>query len=131
MRLCWKIKDWWFDIRMWWQRKTRGYSDIEVWNLDDSICKWVLPRLKAFRESTIGYPNVPGKCDTFEDWQAMVDEMIFGFDWAMKEDDWYHENVFYKTGKEKEEALEVFNNTRDRAQKGRELFGKWMMHLWW
>lgn len=131
MRIYWKIKDWWFDVRMWWQRKTRGYSDIEVWNLDNTICEWILPRLRVLRKDTIGYPNVPGECESLEDWKLMIDEMIFGFEWAQKEGDWYRDNVMFKSGKERDTKMSLFKSHCKRAQHGRELFGKYFTHLWW
>ena len=42
-----------WDIKQKWQKLTRGYSDEELWNLDSTICEWLLPRLKSFKEKTI------------------------------------------------------------------------------
>ena len=40
-----------------WQRITRGFNDSETWNLDYTIAKLVLPRLKRFKELTNGIPG--------------------------------------------------------------------------
>ena len=130
-RLYWKIQDILFDIKMWWQRKTRGYSDLEIWNLDDFIINQALPRLKAFRENTIGYPSIPGECESLEDWYKILDEMIFGLEFGKDEHDWYKDHVFNASGEERDKAQKEFVKLLERAQKGRELFGKWMMNLWW
>lgn len=126
MRMKNRIEDGKFNLKMWWQRKTRGYSDIEVWNLDDTVSKWIVPRLKAFREETIGYPPDMG----FEDWQAEIDEMIFGFEFDCHE--WYEKNVFsIKDPAEKEAKMERYRGLCKRAENGRILFAKRFDHLWW
>lgn len=37
-------------IKFFWQRRTRGFDDSVVWNLDNRISEFILPRLKLFRE---------------------------------------------------------------------------------
>ena len=34
------------------QKITRGFTDEEIWNLDNTIAKWLLPRLKYLKENT-------------------------------------------------------------------------------
>lgn len=34
------------DIKYWFQRRTRGWSDDETWNLDWNFFKWVNSRFK-------------------------------------------------------------------------------------
>ena len=36
------------------QRLERGFDETELWNLDTTILKFILPRLKAFKENTFG-----------------------------------------------------------------------------
>jgi len=44
-------------IKWVWQYCTRGFSDRQTWNLNDSLCKWLLPRLKVFiANDTTSYP---------------------------------------------------------------------------
>lgn len=69
-KIVWKTK---WHIKMWWQRRTRGFDDTELWDLDDTIARFVLPRLKAFRNYTKGYPQ---DFSSFEEWQAAIDKMI-------------------------------------------------------
>ena len=118
------IEDLKFDIKMWWQRKTRGWSDLELWNLDDTVSKWIVPRLKAFRANTIGYPP-----DTeFIDWQIEIGEMIFGFEF--NDSEWYEKNVFpIKDPNEKEAKLREYKSLCKRAEDGRILFAKRFNHL--
>lgn len=126
MRPYWKIKDILFDIKMWWQRKTRGYSDLEIWNLDYTVSKWIVPRLKAFQEGTIGCPPEI----EFDEWKNELDEMIFGFEFDGPE--WYEKNVFpIKDPAEKEAKMKIYQDLCKRAEDGRILFAKRFDHLWW
>lgn len=38
------------NIRYWFQRRTRGWSDDETWNLDYEFIKWINSRFKKFKE---------------------------------------------------------------------------------
>jgi hypothetical protein len=52
------------------------YND--CFNLDSTICKFVLPRLKWFKKNAMGYPD--GSFETFEDYQEAIQEMINYFE---------------------------------------------------
>jgi hypothetical protein len=54
-------------LKFWWQRKTRGFSNEDLWNLDITIAEFVLPRLKVFR----------GCCSP--DMEKHVEDMIAAF----------------------------------------------------
>ena len=55
------------------QRKENGFDDSETWNLQTTIAKFALPRLKWFKERHYDHP-----CDiTFEKWDEILDNMIF------------------------------------------------------
>lgn len=66
-------------IKFWLQRRIRGWSDDELWNLDYTISQFVLPRLKAFRANPTGHPA----CYTSEEWEAIIDKMIRAFELSM------------------------------------------------
>lgn len=38
------------NIKYWFQRRTRGWSDDETWNLDCEFIKWVNSRFKKYKE---------------------------------------------------------------------------------
>ncbi|MBS7020380.1 MAG: hypothetical protein KH135_00705 [Firmicutes bacterium] len=38
------------NIKYWFQRRTRGWSDDETWNLDYAFIKWVNSRFKKYKE---------------------------------------------------------------------------------
>lgn len=54
------------------QRLERGFDNTELWNLYITILKFILPRLKAFKECTGGYP--PNF--TPETWEECLQKMI-------------------------------------------------------
>lgn len=74
------------------QRKERGFDDTELWNLDTSIAKFLVPRLKEFQKQSMGYPiNL-----TPDKWNKIMDIMIKGFEFYASEeryDEWSEENT--------------------------------------
>lgn len=120
------LKDKLRDLKWWFQKKRRGWSDKEIWNLDNTIVEWLVPRLKEFKKITQGYP---GNLESFEQWQDILDEMIFGFEW--KDNEWYAENVFGLQEEEKNEKMKEFKDLMKRAEEGRILFAKYFCGLWW
>ena len=64
----------------------QGWTDMDTWSLDCTFAKFMLPRLKRFKEIKNGYPsniddNPAGgyskKAESI--WNKIVDEMIEGF----------------------------------------------------
>ena len=103
------------NLKRWWQRRTRGWDDSDTWSLDYTTAKFLLPRLKRFKELNNGYPDVFA-CG--EDWDIAIDKMIFAMEYCIK------------LGGSTD--LSSYNNdNRVKALEGFELFGKHFMSLWW
>lgn len=68
------------------QRKKYGYDTTELWSLDSTIAKFILPRLKAFRSFRCGYP---GALNSREEWDAILDVMIQGFEIQADDSRWH------------------------------------------
>ena len=85
------------------QRIERGFDDTELWNLDTTILKFVLPRLKRFRECTVGFPP---DFETIEEWQGCLEKMITNIE-------------------------KIINSEEDADYEGFELFKKYFFNLWW
>lgn len=66
------------------QRYERGFDDSEIYDLDDTIIKFLVPRLKVFREI---HDNSAPKDLTVGQWNAILDEMIEGFEDYVHSDD--------------------------------------------
>ena len=59
------------------EKEETGISPEETWSLCDSIAIFLVPRLKAFKEETIGYPV---EFSSIEEWEAVLDKMIYSFE---------------------------------------------------
>lgn len=110
MKLKWYLKQKW-------QKLTRGYSDEELWNLDSTICKWILPRLKSFKKQTIGYPH---DFNDIEEWKETIQKMIDAFEIYSTDD---LPDYAFSTSSIEEEGK--------RMKEGFELFSKYFRNLWW
>ena len=63
-----------------WLKKQGLYiNPKETWNLDVTLAKYILPRLKLYKKLTIAYPGC-GEADTFEKWEEILDKMIWSFE---------------------------------------------------
>ena len=97
-------------IRFLFQRIFRGWTDKETWSLERTIAKFVLPRLKRFKELNFGYPyNF-----TMDTWDEALDKMIFSFE---------------KVSRKYEEEYDI--ETLKKIDEGLELFSKHFHDLWW
>ena len=109
----------WF--RFLWQRKTRGWDDSDTWSMDITIAQFILPRLKRFKELSIGVPGCI-ECSSdisFEEkekiWNDILSQMIEAFEMLADSDlDW-------QFNKEYEEKI----------NRGLDLFRKYYFNLWW
>lgn len=91
------------EVRFFYQRKTRGFDDSDMWNLDYSLAKLILPRLKLFRKQPAGYPNNL----TAKQWQDILDEMIWSFTWYCGEQ-WSYGKDYAANSKRADEGLKLF-----------------------
>lgn len=115
-------------VRHFLQRIFFGFSDDETYSLFHPIAIFTLPRLKRFRELTTSYSgNV-----SFEDWQKILDKMIFAFTYSL-----YEELISTddERAKELEKELLKFETSKEEwcrfCNEGYELFGKYFANLWW
>lgn len=91
------------------QRRELGFDETELWNLDCTIAKFLVPRLKAFRKSHAG---IPGALENEpERWNEILDAMIEGFE--------LYDAKFHRT---REECRKV--------NKALRLLVKWFGCLW-
>lgn len=88
------------------QRAERGFDDTETWGLDVTIAKFILPRLKRFKEISNGIPIGL----TQEEWNKILDEIIEGFEIISKD------NMTINSEKE---------------QRALKLFSEHYFSLWW
>jgi len=106
-----KIKDIIQSIKHVYQKLTRGFSDDELWSLDYSIAKFVLPRLKEFKKN----PMHPADM-TMEYWQDILDKMIKAMEYKIND-------VEGNTEGTREEAMDY--------KVGLFMFYYYFDQLWW
>lgn len=102
-------KDWHLvkrEFRLIWQELTRGWASDDTWSLDATISRFILPRLKLFKQVTIAYPMDL----TVDEWDKLLDDMIY-----------FHECV----------ATWEENIDEERYNRGRKAFGDYYNDLWW
>lgn len=58
------------------QRLERGFDDSELWSLDNTICKFILPRLRRFNKVKCGTPAGL----TEEEWTKIIDNIAEAID---------------------------------------------------
>lgn len=105
-----KIK-WW--LKMKYQKTARGFTDEELWNLDCTFVDWIIPRLKVFKEKTIGYP---ADVKSPEEWDKILDKIIKAFE-------------LYKQAPC--DDLKQLHMDNQIIKEGFELFAKRIHNLWW
>lgn len=109
-----KIKDMRRKVQWSYQRVTRGYSDLDSWNLNSFVAGVVAGVVKQMRENGFGYP-----ADLTEDeWQDILLKIEDGFRAAT---DLYEMNY---DGRKEADALEA------TFREGMDLFSKWFHSLW-
>lgn len=93
-----------------------GAGCCDVYGLDYFLAKRIIHPLKEFRRhDTVSYP--PDL--TVEKWEAIIDEMIWAFDYFINEADNFTDY-----------SPKQMTQNYKRQQKGFELFGKYFTHLW-
>lgn len=114
------LRNRWRALQAAWQRLTVGYAYEEVWNLNDHLAAWVLPRLRHFREhGMMGHPPEL----TYAQWQWIVDEMIHSLDIYVRD------NCADRGELTDEEEREVCDPD-SRYRRGLRLFGRYWEALW-
>jgi len=106
------------------QRRTRGFDDSEVWNLDCSLARYILPRLKRFKKITHGHPS---SLESFEAWKEILDKMILSFQ-LIKDG-----SKILLSDKEEitlEEYIKYEEEREAKIQEGIDLFAKYFRGLW-
>lgn len=109
-------------------------DDYDVWSADYTLASIIVPVLKKLKEKKNGIPfilqeDVPShigvNCDGYseEAWNWILDEMIWAFEFSIKEKD---DSEFI------EDNLDYLQYTmnRERATRGRILFAKYFHSLW-
>ena len=96
-------------------------DDWDIWNLDHTLAMVIHPALVKFRENLNSHPSEV----TGEEWEEILDKMIFSFDVISNE--LFIEQQFFRDGTWHKEEYEEHNK---KIQEGIDLFAKWFRGLW-
>lgn len=147
--MWWKIKEFIinlpYKIKYLFQKIFKEYSDDETWSLYDGIIGYTIPRLERLIELNIGYPV---DFEEPEEWDIVLHKILNAF-YLIRDDNeclfTFMPLIHIETGEEfnydildfddfnkytskNKELLHVANK---EMQEGCELFGKYLMNLWW
>ena len=102
------------------QKKIRNIKYKDVINLDRTIARFILPRLKFFKKKTYTYPIG----FTIEEWKSTIDKIILAFELILDDHKPDFGNLKYHTEKSDTgywKIIEDPNSTFDR-----EAYEKWL-----
>lgn len=116
------------------KRDETDIANSELRDLDISIARYVLPRLKEFRKQT---DRVPDSCLTMKEWTDILDKMIYAIDRVANgtEEDTPEYKTYVKAVWNNEQdivyELERAHESLRPIQEGLDLFHKYYRNLWW
>lgn len=128
--------------KKWLKKQDLYVNPKETWSLDITLAKYIIPRLKKFKELENGYPG-RGEMDTPEKWDKALDKMIQAFEYVIDLDEYWIDDPRYDYtdimfGKNKEFYEKIKENKRSEdirrlaaINEGLQLFAKYYMSLWW
>lgn len=127
------------EIKYFYQRGTRGYSDRDCWDIDSHLASIIPPMVRTLKDGC-GSPSKlydPTSVNNeHHKWHEIVEEIAQGFEAAehIKNLD-YHRwvdstNPKYKGCKEFSIDHEALKNYQDKMNRGLELFSKYFLSLW-
>lgn len=97
-----------------WQRLRLGFWPDEVWSLDQTVARFILPRLRYLREIEHGYPD-DGEPDAEVRWHATLDEIEWALDFIADDERFYGPSTV---------------EAQERMAEGLRLLGKHFTSLW-
>lgn len=132
--------------KKWLKKQHKQMAPVECYdkdcrNLDMTIARFVLPRLKYFREHSEDYPmklvpydgwseDHPMGTEPYDEWMEILDKMILAFQYVIEQSDWELDEEFdFIKFPEKNKAEE--KRRLNVIYEGLHLFADWCLALWW
>lgn len=101
-------------LKFWWQRRTKGWDDSDLWSLDWTIAKFIVPRLKRWLETGImGHPHTM----THDEWLVCLRKMLRAFELVVDQFE-----PMASIEEDRKESKEI--------EEGLSLFSEWYLQLW-
>ena len=98
------------------QKLIRGFGNDELWNLNDNLVDYILPRIVAFRSGCASYPM---DCTPTE-WEDKLDKIVTAFA-LMKYQEYGEHNDQYRSWVKK---------NQEQIDEGLQLFSEYFENLW-
>ena len=100
------------------QRLEEGFDDSETWSLDNTIAKFVLPRLKRYLEIANSHPgNI-----TEAEWDTILNKMIYAFECILDENKEVDDTLI---------GVKKYEKRSNIIKEGLDLFREYFLDLWW
>lgn len=128
--------------KKWLKQRGLYVNPKETWSLDITFAKYIIPRLKKFKELNNGYPGTE-EVNTPEKWDEALDKMIQAFEYVIDLDEYWlddprydYTDIMFGDNKEFYEKIKENKITEDirrlaAINEGLQLFAKYYMNLWW
>lgn len=136
MKIYYRVKRIWYNLRRRIQRFKRGYAYGDVWNMDYWFVRTVKPMLTHLRDHGIGVPYElynPDEDNERIGWENVLTEMINCLDMMDEDKVWGHlgfrDDDAYKrmTKEDYEKCYGIMEENKNRFF---ELFSKYFYSLW-
>jgi len=151
----WEMPGYWYrEIKWFWQRGTRGWSDRDVWSIDWFLAEIMPPMLQQLKETKHGIPNEPlqeayeeitGKTDDYTYENDELDNKVFNLaetkfndildhiKWTFEIAHRIHEHDFmlwHEGCKDGKHIKYLSKEDTDKFYKGFDLFKEYFFDLW-
>lgn len=94
------------------QRKEQGFDDSETWSLTDTICHFIIPRLKRFK---IVNDGSPARISSLNEWHIIIDKIILSLELVSRDN-----------------GNRIWTDTEyQQINEGLDLFREYFLDLWW
>jgi len=108
-------------LRRFWERGTKGYCYEDMWNFDSWLSATIARGLREFKAATNTYPN---DINNWEEWQAVLSEMIECFEEQNRDTSNLPRDNFV------EQYQARMANKKQKLHRGLELLEKYYFDLW-
>lgn len=142
------------DLKCAWERARKGYCFRDLWNIDLWFIQLMPQMLQEFKKNMHGYPTC---FETSEEWEKVLDNMIFcfneaneetcslqneydyncDFDFIPTENNFSELSIIYPTEKDEqnsklyyEKECELEKYREEKLHEGLQLFAKYFHNLW-
>lgn len=79
-RIIFNIQEFFREIKYFFQRGRRGYSDRDLWDINEYLATIIPPMMRYLKENGTGCPAELIKNNSREKWEEILEDIARGFD---------------------------------------------------